>query len=523
VTNTQIISTAQTVLGHITVEVKNGGKFKKSGTGTLSIENLIAGSYEIFNGFASGDITVGTDTPKIYAEWWGIDGTADEVEINMAIVAANRVDFFSKTYTVAGAIKYKDNTVIKGSAKVDTLILANITGAVLQSINTATRYYNIILERFKVDNTTKTNAGGIGIDLTKISSSTIRDVYAYNVETGFLINGEAYYNSIYDSIVHTVITGIKIENNANENKIYAGKIDDSTTGISIDQASNTQIYGPSMENFTTGIDVGPSNNAISTFITSCRLENAVLGGTGIKIGTASHTTIMGCYPQNLSKYVDLGTNKDTTIIGNYGGLTASPNDNNAWRQRGLIFSGIIDFADGDTTPAVNLSSIFKTANTSATKIHTFDGGQEGQVIFVIINDVNTTIDFDLVNLKGNRGKIWKATIGDYMICTYDGTNWNCVVSRGSYTIPALADEATPSILGYDIWLTGGTTTITDFDDGIEGEIIKIIAEHSVTITDGTNIFLNGSANWAMTATDTLTLICKADGFWYELSRGDNGA
>jgi len=90
-------------------------------------------------------------------------------------------------------------------------------------------------------------------------------------------------------------------------------------------------------------------------------------------------------------------------------------------------------------------------------------------------------------------------------------------------IETLDDDATPSVANGRIFLTGGTTTITDFDDGYTGQIITVIAEHSLTITDGTNIFLNGSANWAMTATDTLTLVCKADGLWYEISRGDNGA
>jgi hypothetical protein len=88
---------------------------------------------------------------------------------------------------------------------------------------------------------------------------------------------------------------------------------------------------------------------------------------------------------------------------------------------------------------------------------------------------------------------------------------------------ALANDATPSVSGGKNFLTGGTTTITDFDDGVVGQEITIIAEHSIKITDGTNIFLSGSADFDMTATDTLTLICKADNKWYEVSRGDNGA
>ncbi len=88
-------------------------------------------------------------------------------------------------------------------------------------------------------------------------------------------------------------------------------------------------------------------------------------------------------------------------------------------------------------------------------------------------------------------------------------------------INTLDNNATPIVKKGNIFLTGGTTTITDFDDGLEGQIIRIVSEHAITITDGTNIFLNGSGNFVMAATDTLTLLCKADNKWYELCRSDN--
>lgn len=85
----------------------------------------------------------------------------------------------------------------------------------------------------------------------------------------------------------------------------------------------------------------------------------------------------------------------------------------------------------------------------------------------------------------------------------------------------LANDATPSVKGLRACQSGGTTTITDFDDGYEGQIIYFMANHAITITDGTNIFLNGSANFVMASTDTLTLIQKNDGLWYEIGRSDN--
>ncbi len=90
-----------------------------------------------------------------------------------------------------------------------------------------------------------------------------------------------------------------------------------------------------------------------------------------------------------------------------------------------------------------------------------------------------------------------------------------------YIISTLTDGATPSVSGGSVFLTGGTTTVTDFDDGVEGQQITILSEHAITITDGTNIFLSGSANFVMASTDTLTLIQKNDSKWYEVGRSDN--
>ena len=88
-------------------------------------------------------------------------------------------------------------------------------------------------------------------------------------------------------------------------------------------------------------------------------------------------------------------------------------------------------------------------------------------------------------------------------------------------IQTLANSATPSVAGGKIWLTGGTITITDFTGGAKGQEIVILSEHAITITDGTNIFLNASGNFVMADTDSLYLVQKADGNWYEISRSVN--
>ena len=85
----------------------------------------------------------------------------------------------------------------------------------------------------------------------------------------------------------------------------------------------------------------------------------------------------------------------------------------------------------------------------------------------------------------------------------------------------LANDATPSVLAGNVWKTGGTTAITDFDNGILGQTIKILAAHSVKITDGSPIILAGSADYDMTVSDTLTLTMYDDQVWQEDSRSVN--
>ncbi len=89
------------------------------------------------------------------------------------------------------------------------------------------------------------------------------------------------------------------------------------------------------------------------------------------------------------------------------------------------------------------------------------------------------------------------------------------------TVTTLADDATPTVAASNLFKSGGTTAITDLDDGVVGQTIKILAAHSITITDGAPIILSGGANFDMVATDTLELTMFDDQVWQEVSRSVN--
>jgi parallel beta-helix repeat protein len=86
---------------------------------------------------------------------------------------------------------------------------------------------------------------------------------------------------------------------------------------------------------------------------------------------------------------------------------------------------ITTFASLDTTPSVKRGRTFQTANASATVISAFDDGVEGDEIFVLIDDANTTIDFTGTTLKGNGGADKVCTSGDFLRARLMGGNWYC--------------------------------------------------------------------------------------------------
>jgi len=116
--------------------------------------------------------------------------------------------------------------------------------------------------------------------------------------------------------------------------------------------------------------------------------------------------------------------------------------------------------------------------------------------------------------------------GDTLTLFYDAGGSNDWVEIGRSSRPRVGTftnaDATPSVLGGTLFQTTGTTTITDFDDGVVGQTIKIKANANITITNNASIIkLAGAANFNMTADDTLTLTMYDDQVWTEDGRSIN--
>ncbi|MDA9564172.1 hypothetical protein N9R81_05825, partial [Flavobacteriales bacterium] len=90
-------------------------------------------------------------------------------------------------------------------------------------------------------------------------------------------------------------------------------------------------------------------------------------------------------------------------------------------------------------------------------------------------------------------------------------------------ILATANDATPAINGGNILVINNTaaTTITDLDNPVAGQIIRIIVNGGTppTINDAGNFNLSG--NWTPGVNDVLELFVRADNDYVEISRTNN--
>ncbi len=330
----------------------------------------------------------------------------------------------------------------------------------------------------------------------------------------------------------TADAGIFVEN-AQQLRIHDVQVDNWTNngnyGIHIAGGSHfmqivdSQVWGRVYGIFSEVSDTGDFLRNNATQFTRCN----VLGDTAFIFMDGINGAVIDQVEVNQT--IDPSAANIVLNDTNYCAITAGYFENaNAQTSPFILLSGTAShsrisdntliLSNDHTIAAINLDGTGGFSNLISG--NAFIGGSG----VVIVNfDMSTGTNFDF--FQGNtikrpllvNGKPNVTGSGNFFL---ESNNW---FSGIFLEIDTLANSATPSVKNKNIWITGGTTTITNLLDGVVGQTVTLMAEHSLIITDGTNMFLNGSANFSMTDTDTLTLIQKADGKWYEISRGDNGA
>lgn len=340
---------------------------------------------------------------------------------------------------------------------------------------------------------TGATANSTCIAISLPNSVTLKDV-SFELQYICLRTSAAYYARIYGGDVSRCGQFVLMM----DNEVYDFHIDGTNfrlcnvvTGSDdtpIRRVQNLKMMGGSVEGFTAAFNSIRVASFFGTYF-----ENQVHAGAFGFNSDASFNdevsiTIVGCliFINNLDRFVNYsGLDGGTFVsIGNTIGAHQNTGENqyyfvpqNAGTGRTVMIG---DYLDDRGTGTFQGTYVSATANLNNQ---------------LIIWPRGTTAD------HANAGQQW-----------VDGTIIHPFVT--------LANSATPSVKGGTNFVTGGTTTITNFADGTNGQTIRVIAEHTITITDGSNIQLAGSVNWTMNSTDVLTLTRKG-GQWFEISRSDN--
>lgn len=99
-------------------------------------------------------------------------------------------------------------------------------------------------------------------------------------------------------------------------------------------------------------------------------------------------------------------------------------------DKAVSFESVSAFAADDATPSVAGGSAFKTANANATTITDLEGGTEGQQVWLLVDDANTTIDFNTgTNITGNGGANFVAKAGDCVHFIFLNGKWRGFISE----------------------------------------------------------------------------------------------
>lgn len=162
--------------------------------------------------------------------------------------------------------------------------------------------------------------------------------------------------------------------------------------------------------------------------------------------------------------------------------------------------------------------------TTTASALTLVDGVENQEKFIVMKTDAGAATLTPTNLSNGTTIIFD-DVGDSAHLVFVDGSWNMVSGSATITghnaataVTFTSTDATPTIADSRLFITAGTTAITDFDDGVVGDIISIKANSSIAITDNSNINLAGGNTWNMQSGDILVLEMFTDQLWDQVGR-----
>lgn len=498
------------------------------------------------------------------------DGVTDDIiAINAAVTAAIAasnvavVYFPPGVYMISAAIAVTaGNLVFRGEGVVSTI--KTIPNAVDFAGNfvISTGLSNITIENLAIDGNSANNTGNTtsGIYGTNTTNLSLRNLIIKNTPK----------NGIFLSATNLAHTNVVIDGNALSNIGWGGiAVDKCREGIiSNNRIISSGSHGISASYGTTaGADssyrVNIVNNVINratppTTILTGQVESGfmILLGEGSQGCTVSNNVCWDNRNAGNDGIATVGTAGDTGTI--YQGITISNNvvafaggfgiDATSLctvtgnivlfsGTHGIILGGDLEPIRHDVIIANNIISNSDAANVGGIAgilVIAVNNGFIGPFTWNRIKICNNIIADSRTNKRMAFGIAIDATVP--LIDGLDISHNDCidVVTESIHIVtPAnisnfrrhentektpwatLADTATPSVLGQNLFNSTGATTITNFTNGRVGQEIWITfgAARTIKFSGNPNMFGNGQVDWVAGVGDQMKCIADLNGFW----------
>jgi len=280
-TTVYTLSTSESIPAEFKVMVQPGAIIAIDTGITLTLdraEQIIAQpNQQIFSLTGSGAATF-TNGGVAYPEWWGVDGTADEVQINQALdsISSGKVKLLAKTYGIAAAVEIPTDIHLEGAGFDGTKIVPAAT----------------------MEHIVKTD--------TSATSVVMSNVWVYG--SGTKSTDERGFFS--DSGTDITVTGCKFENmtiGAQLEGVTRGSILNNTFKGIVGTVGETEGYGVLCNSDCT--DISTINNKFHTIE-----RHAIYYSSGTSNSIMSFNEINGTNEGALAVYATNAQNPCTNIL-----------------------------------------------------------------------------------------------------------------------------------------------------------------------------------------------------------------
>lgn len=495
--NQQVIAADVTVPATMTLLFTRGGSLSVCTPKVVTINGQInAGLHQIFEG--TGTFIIGGRAAKeVYPEWWGGAGdnstnnTAPIAKAIAALVSGGVIYFHRGTYladSITVGTSAADGIIFRGTTWYDTILeITTNAGITLGGTPYTGHPYGTVFEEMQIDGTYATLP--FLFSLQNTGSVMFKRIRHTDCGAG---TGSKVYN--LDLAMATkfldVVMGGSIES---DHGIYISDDSDATV---IDRCI---IKGNGANHSSQGIRIeGTGGHAITS------IRNSIIGNWGWGIVIAYDTTTWGVA-------VD-----ENYFEGDYYGDIAIGHIGSAAYGKSISVKG--NYAFG--TIATSDYFIYLQASDGVSIEENTSVYHKTRMIQVDAPNTNFNIERNLPTLGESYISLVAGAKGRYVDSSGRVID-NRPQAKGVWIATADGD-LTPSVISGDLFYVANSVakTVTNFDDGFEGQTITLLFADVNTTIDHSICYLLGGVNFVSTVGTTLSLIKKGSA-WYEVARSVN--